>query len=62
MQFLINPEKMSRRISELEDIEGELGSIASGLEDVIGTNAVQMDSYNQVKSTLKPCPHLRCIF
>ena len=53
MQFLINPEKMSRRISELEDIEGELGSIASGLEDVIGTNAVQMDSYNQVKRALK---------
>lgn len=53
MQFLINPEKMNRRISELEDIEGELGSIASGLEDVIGTNAVQMDSYNQVKRALK---------
>lgn len=53
MQFLINPDRMNRRISELENIEGELGSIASGLEDIIGTNAVQMDSYNQVKRALR---------
>lgn len=53
MQFWINPEKMNRRVSELDSIKGELGSIASGLEDIISTNAIQMDSYNQIKNVLR---------
>lgn len=53
MQFMINPDKLSRRVSELDSIEGELGNIASGLEDIISTNAIQMESYNQVRRALR---------
>lgn len=53
MQFMINPDKLSRRVSELDSIEGELGNIASGIEDIISTNAIQMGSYNQVRRVLR---------
>jgi len=53
MQFFINPEKMAGRVSELDSIQGELGKLSSSLESVINTNAIQLDSFNQIKRALK---------
>lgn len=53
MQFMINPDKLNRRVSELDNIEGELRNIASGLENIISMNAIQMGSYNQVRRALR---------
>lgn len=53
MQFFINPEKMKVRVSELDSIQGELGKISSSLDSVIRTNAIQLDSFNQIKRALK---------
>ena len=48
MQFFINPEKMAGRVSELDSIQGELGKLSSSLESIINTNAIQLDSFNQI--------------
>ncbi len=53
MQFFINPEKMAGRVSELDSIQGELGKLSSSLESIINTNAIQLDSFNQIKRALR---------
>lgn len=53
MRFLIEPDKIINRISELEGIERELNDIILKIEDIINVRAVQTESFIRVQKALK---------
>lgn len=53
LRFTIYPDSIKSRISELNDMESQLGNIVAGLEDVINTGSIQTGSYTQVKRALR---------
>lgn len=55
MQFSVSPEKIKGCISEIDSLERDFRNIGIALDDIVNTNAIQMDSYIWVRKAIKGC-------
>ena len=55
MQFSVSPGKIKGCISEIDSLEHDFRNMGIALDDIVNTNAIQMDSYIWVRKAIKGC-------